>query len=830
MNPHTMNRVPGVFLLLFGLLLVPLSVQSQLFRNEHHHFDLAAGQPLEFTFISQDNGFSITADLEGRKELLRLNDTTYQLRFQPNANWRGQSAIRIQGTSIQEGTDEGTGNYYLSLNQSDGSVTSYPDVATTYIGESIPIQVLDNDESHLRSIFLKAIPSISGGTVAFQEGGTELTFEPSPGFSGLASFTYLACDASDNCSLGEVSVWVFDPSSAQESIRLFTEAGKVLPLPVSADGFVLDEPEHGALVVDRQLMQYRTDANFSGKESMVIQMPSSPELQIELVVLPKKVEGFARKDQFYSSPGNVILIDLLKNDLFNGNEIGCVEVDEPSRGVLRPLNDLGKYAYEAPDHFVGVQTFSYRVLGPGCTGEADVAEALVYVGHFEPMYDRYELVAAAGMPLYIENEVPVSNFTWRMHEAPRFGTVKFLKGDTLTTSHLSAPQNGIMYTPDPSVSSGKDRMVLEYCMGEAFNCTFSKYVEVEIDIRSRSEEEMNYCFLDCVWPGDANNDGEVSMGDLLSIGRNMGETLPARSSSTSRLDWIGQDGPINLAKPALKHMDTDGNGIITSADTNALVSFWGRRNAIVPYVPVLPEATIELRYEGGPVAAGESIEIDIYLGSEQNPVYNLTGFSFPLFFNPELIQASSIELDLDNKGWFGLFSPILSLNRRGEGIFETGITRTSQGPISGYGFMGRFRVIVTEDINGIRPGTIAFGGGIASIQDQQGNQIPVRVSQVEIPFEPGSSTVTSLNNAPESVSQLTVFPNPARSTFSWEWTGEASLDVIEVFGMTGKQILQVVKPTSGVHSIDVSDWPNGVYLLRAHTNDRVLNQKVQVTH
>ncbi|MEO1451717.1 MAG: hypothetical protein AAFV07_19465, partial [Bacteroidota bacterium] len=77
---------------------------------------------------------------------------------------------------------------------------------------------------------------------------------------------------------------------------------------------------------------------------------------------------------------------------------------------------------------------------------------------------------------------------------------------------------------------------------------------------------------DSVWPGDANYDLVANNQDLLAIGVAFGLTGPPRANAS--LNWTGQPsvdwtdtlpGGINF-----KHADTDGNGVVNTADTVAI--------------------------------------------------------------------------------------------------------------------------------------------------------------------------------------------------------------------------------------------------------------------
>ncbi len=827
MNPHTMNRKLGWQLLLGCFLYLPISVQSQLFQNHYQVFELVAGSSLQYEFTASTPNFEISGGESGIIDIQAISDSLYVLTFSPEYSVRGQEAIRIQGVDIRENGQTGIANHLLDISITEGHIQTRPDFIFTQADRPTLVHVLSNDESHLRSVFIKAIPSISNGTIEFTPGTTELVFSPDPGFTGRASFTYLACDAADHCALGYATVWVNDPQSDAERVRLFVESGEELMLPLDPASNRILNPAHGQVTLSYETLRYKANAGFVGKDSLTVTQDGK-SVQVQIEVLSATKEGFARKDHYYVVPGGVIALDPLENDLFAGSEYGCIELADPQLGVLRPIGNSNRYAYSAPDNFVGVDRISYRVLGPDCAGSGDESEIFVHVGYFEPLYDQYSFNVAAGMPLLIENEIPISSFVWRIKEEPTYGSTFLVKEDTVVAGQLSPAPNTLVYTPNADIQAGTDRMVLEYCLGEGGGCAFQKNVEIIINIEERDNEAVNYCVMDCVWPGDANADGEVGVSDLLSLGRHMGETGIARVGTTVDR-WIGQGGDAWDGGVDLKHVDTNGDGLISSLDTVAIRSYTGRTNSVVSFVPVIPEATIDLVYEGGPVKAGQLVEIEVHLGSAEQPITDLVGISFPFAFNPELIDGSTIQFHYDADSWFAHYSPVLGMGKlKSPGLFVSGMTRTNRRPGLGYGKVGTSRFVITEDINGIRPGTITLGGGMANILDKHGNVTPVRVSKLEIPFEPGINTVTSTTEVPQDADLLSVFPNPARDLLQWQWKSLDRIDSIEVIDLAGKRMF--FSTDGSLNQIGVGDWPVGMYILQVKSDQRISRKKVQVVH
>ena len=60
---------------------------------------------------------------------------------------------------------------------------------------------------------------------------------------------------------------------------------------------------------------------------------------------------------------------------------------------------------------------------------------------------------------------------------------------------------------------------------------------------------------------------------------------------------------------------------------------------------------------------------------------------------------------------------------------------------------------------------------------------------------------------------FTIFPNPTNGIFTLGMNDVQSIQV-EIFGMMGEKVLQHELSGSQQYQFDLTDWPNGVYLIR----------------
>ncbi len=118
-----------------------------------------------------------------------------------------------------------------------------------------------------------------------------------------------------------------------------------------------------------------------------------------------------------------------------------------------------------------------------------------------------------------------------------------------------------------------------------------------------------------------------------------------------------------------------------------------------------------------------------------------------------------------------------------------------------------------------------------------GNYVYANTSDIEYEFSPASPNYISLpvvteivyNETPESTSNaLKVFPVPSSDFVKLQLDGVFDF---EVFDLMGKQVL-TKHSAEGSTLIDVSDWSNGVYIIKAQSDKghQVISTRMVVTH
>jgi len=94
-----------------------------------------------------------------------------------------------------------------------------------------------------------------------------------------------------------------------------------------------------------------------------------------------------------------------------------------------------------------------------------------------------------------------------------------------------------------------------------------------------------------------------------------------------------------------------------------------------------------------------------------------------------------------------------------------------------------------------------------------------------ITFTLNSSTLSV--GSVSAIENVRVYPNPATSVLNISDTTSQSIKTIELYNVLGRRVNIITSETSTTTSIDTSELPSGVYLLRlTDGSDKVSNRKV----
>jgi hypothetical protein len=385
-----------------------------------------------------------------------------------------------------------------------------------------------------------------------------------------------------------------------------------------------------------------------------------------------------------------------------------------------------------------------------------------------------------------------------------------LAGQSVQGSHL------LIYTPNLNAQS--DNFTVEYCVNGV-----CQMIQIDMDITPNPNTS---CVGDCVWTGDANADGIVDMADVLTIARAMGEKGTARSSNDlgwqpqTAADWKQASSNGNN----LKHADTNGDGIITAADTVAVNQFWGQKRAIIAsnegfVVDHLELTAIPAQRELHP---GDTLLV--YL-TVPNAALEVSGYQFALGFNARWLNPASLKVEFGNQ-WMDENNAALGFYRISNQQIEVGLGLAAARAASGYGTVGILRGIVEEDVACCSKTSrykVELNFKNAWLQTESGVRLKLKTNHVTIPIIEKPKPYWIDN-------QLAVFPNPATDALH-VYLDDATTFMTEmtVFNLTGQAVILQQDLKTRHIDLKTNELQAGMYVLRAKTTNGYLTKKINIS-
>lgn len=765
------------------------------------------------------------------------NPYVYQVRYTPDAGFVGMDTFALEY------------NYYGSypfLTYRGFRVSVFPslltarqDFATTSEGTPVTIPVLDNDNTSNGALTLTEIPASTHGTAVIA--GNNVIFTPAPGYTGTGHFNYTVCDGSGFCKTSSGTVGIHpNTAPSNDTIQVFTARNAPLSYPLLYNGYgMFQAPSNGTVFINQgESFRYSPNFNFSGNDQFILinnDFGAPVYKTIKVTTLNTPVQNLmAIEDYAYTPKNTPITLNVRQNDIGNLLVRGWT-IPSNLAGTVTGTNANGNVTFTPNNNFSGVATFYYK-LGNSNIPDLEIGTVNVIVGNLPPSAGLFDLTTPKETPLVINYKIPFIGFDFAVIDAPDHGVCSYHPGLTTQTygGQTVTGHNLLVYTPTPGFT-GIDEFEVNYCIASNGNC---QTVKIAVNVTEVLASTGPYCIGDeCVWAGDANNDGIVNNKDLLPIGYFMGQNGNTRSNAS--LEWYGQYGnnwniPYVASDIDLKYADTDGSGQVESEDTLSLGLFYGQTHKLLPTIPALSKGLpFFLNFLTPPnPQVGDLVQAEVKLGSPSFPVTNIYGFTFDVRLSPLLVD-SAFHMEYFPNTWINSNAPYLTLDKRPRvGKLETAFTRTNGVAVSGYGTVGQFEYIVVDVIQGARPAAGMHAAANPMSIVIEGNTMNANgeyspLYEGIIPFQ-----VTPRNEQKSAITvhsdELRVYPSPASSRLQVHLNGNDLIEDLLVTDIAGKAIWRSNKISAEHHQIDVASLSNGIYLLTARTQSGQVTKKFEV--
>ncbi|RPI54861.1 MAG: tandem-95 repeat protein [Acidobacteria bacterium] len=222
----------------------------------------------------------------------------------------------------------------------------------------------------------------------------DMTYSPSPNYSGPDSFTFKASDGLQDSNTATVSITVTPvndtPVADHQDVTMTEDTGHPIVLTATdADGdavtlAIVSGPTHGTLDGSAPNLIYVPSPNYHGVDSFTFKANDgsvdSNAAIVSIAIAPVNDPPIAVDDSFSGNEDTaftVVAPGLLSNDTdVDGDNVSALEVTAPAHGTLA-LNPSGSFIYTPAANYSGKDVFTYRVNDG--TASSDVATVLLTV-------------------------------------------------------------------------------------------------------------------------------------------------------------------------------------------------------------------------------------------------------------------------------------------------------------------------------------------------------------------------------------------------------------------------------------------------------------------
>lgn len=334
-----------------------------------------------------------------------------------------------------------------------------------------------------------------------------------------------------------------------------------------------------------------------------------------------------------------------------------------------------------------------------------------------------------------------------------------------------------------------------------------------------------------VWPGDANNNGQVNHIDLLQIGLAYNNFGPARDQVYS--GWQAQTAtpwPLVLGNGVnCAYADANGDGLVNYFyDAFPIYVHYGLRHGsetpdVFPQGMSGVDPPLFLDESAMPVQvhSGTQLNLPLVLGDADQPVENLYGLAFSLHLDPQFIDINQVNVNLGQTSWANPDNDrIYSSYSASDSRLDVAWVRTDHNEYSGYGPIGTVSIIIIDDVVSIEH---EFHIHIDSIQliDRFGNMTAVAGDSLLVTILPDAIS----SGGEPGLTRFRVWPNPASDALHLR--AGSTIEEVILYDAMGKMAAYFV-PEKSQTTWSLPGLPPGLYWIEARTRDRVYKEKIVI--
>lgn len=764
--------------------------------------------------------------------IVSLGSQKYKINILPpasNLQYTGEAMVVLQYT---DGFPPKPRYITYHINFIASRITSVEDFVLADANNEATILPLSNDYTTSSQLVLAGISQVQGGTAV--QSGNAVNFQLAEN-SDRGYIIYSLTDSLKATANGMSYVLKQLENFEQVDTLHFKLLNSRRQLVFMPDfGFSVTQTPAKGVVNQKHGMvfEYRPNLGATGTDQFVLQDGLNNKRVVRITLLARNENTSSVRDDKVFTPKNTpVTFDVFANDL---SSIFPIIFFSPA--LVK--DTLGIFTYTPPAGYSGVQNFYYTV---NYGTYQYTGRIKIHIGNYNPeLALDYSFQTSKNVPIVLDYNMPVDNYSFNVLNDPQFGTFETFDSSTTITEDCNVINNKLtlVYTPDPNYY-GNDSFDIEYCVVNNPCVVYKVY----ITIHDSSQDSLCHCVgQDCVWAGDLDHNGRVSVADLLTLGRFVGISGEPRED----LDYpyyAGQHAPDwNYYAPTganIKHADSDGDGLLSTSDTIAISEYYGKIHNFVPEeVLSFKDYNFELIPHETELDSGDVLILDVVIGSAAVPIRDVFGLAFSLNLDPQVIDSASLSGHFYTDSWFTYgTSSMQMIKQPKDGLIHAAFTRTAG--------------IVEDELEGFRPpgahGNGVIGQLVFIVEDElegfkgQQNFVTRRISTDGIVLEdvdgerfmlPNTFTDIRINlskNEPLPLSEkLITYPNPASDVMNIHFNGRNTIYGYRVFDMTGQQIVERNGVNAQSAQVRTADMVPGIYMLQVVTSQGVITKKIEV--
>ncbi|MEM9822238.1 MAG: T9SS type A sorting domain-containing protein, partial [Bacteroidota bacterium] len=336
------------------------------------------------------------------------------------------------------------------------------------------------------------------------------------------------------------------------------------------------------------------------------------------------------------------------------------------------------------------------------------------------------------------------------------------------------------------------------------------------------------CETDCVWLGDANNDGIANYQDLLAVGLAYGSEGPERFGPLAWHPTTGNDWDNSFLNGVnFKHADCNGNGAVEQSDFFEITQlFYNSKRSDYEAECTYPEGNQLLLFDlfsNGGVDTIEAGEAHLIYRVFANYGGQLHGLAFELEYDTAYFEYMDV-FGLRDNIWIdpneenALQYARNTLDHPEEApTFKFANSRIDGQDAGLDGLIVSIRLKAKENLPAppaTNQTTLRFKNVRAQLSD--GSQIPFGGQDKPLVFD--LSTTSSTPNL--ALIPIDLYPNPVKDQLFINWNGFEGSNV-ELLNIEGRLIQQFNTFDPVNTRLDLPQLPSGMYFLKVYGEDQV---------